>query len=139
MAVAKRLLLGSSIVADVADVVRFLLPRSCWSCSPLKAETVEGFEKVTCEVPELVRSKGDEVVAGEFETVCGVRAVVGLVVEMTGKVGFPCRRVLIGATVGLRRRLLFSEAGSACGRTRDSEGRVGKGGGTAKGTDRVRD
>lgn len=84
----------------------------CWS--PVKAETVDDREKVTVErgvmaedlpEPESERSRGKSW-RSVFETVWGVRAVVGILGLESGK---GPRTVLDPAVVG--RRLLFAAAG----------------------------
>lgn len=110
---AGALLLGSFPVKEVEEMVLFLLSRCCCCCNPLMADTdiVEGFENVTfdrAELPDMLLSRGKFDRSGELDTVCGVRAVVG--VEMAEKGGIPigfARIVILDAFGALRRFRVF--------------------------------
>jgi hypothetical protein len=112
---AGALLLGSFPV-EVAEIVLFLLSRCCCCCRPLRADTdiVEGLENVTfdrAEFPDTLLSIGKLDRSGELDTVCGVRAVVG--VETAEKGGIPtgvARMVILDVFEALRRLNVFLSA-----------------------------
>jgi len=133
------LLLGSFPFEDVEEVVFFLLSRCCCCWSPLRADIdiVEGFENVTPdrdELPDTLLRRGKFDRSGELDTVCGVRAVVG--VEMAEKGGIPIgigRTVMVDVFEALRRLEVFLSAVLDAWRCVDSDGRAGNGGGMERG------
>lgn len=131
---------AGSARAEVLEMVRLRAPLSCCCWRPLSAEDTElvlGRENVTPfvrdELPDSLRSiwNGARSVSGEADTVCVVTAVVGLDGLMTGTKGEGSARTVTIELVEILRLLVLSVALELLRVSKDSDGKVGRDGGTA--------
>ena len=131
---------AGSASAELLEMVRLLAPLSCCCWRPVSAEDTEvvlGRENVTpfvlVELPDSLRSiwNGARSVSGEADTVCAVTAVVGLDGLMTGTKGEGSARTVTIELVEILRLFVLSVVLVLLRVSRDSDGKVGRDGGTA--------